>query len=278
MELVDLPVEILLVVADHLPRLRDLASLSQISRHVHAVLNEHIYRRGARNNLVSALAYIIRRKKPESSVAHLLKWAPNPPPEESQDQLLQETVRGSMLEVTGLFLAHWGTPSLGRQVRHEYLVSAVLSQDKPMVLLLPQHGFDINMNNGHGTPLIMAIYQGSEEMVKLLLDHGADPQLYARNTISLLDIAVCRTRRLNVKVVELLIRRGADANGRTWDGATVLHQIARLCEHPQRTQMAEILLRNGADVRIKDPLGRTPLSAARTSGNKALQRILWARS
>ena len=278
MELVDLPVEILLVMADHLPRLHDLASLSQTSRHMHAVLDEHIYRRGARKDHVSALAYIIRRRKPEPSVARLLKWAPKPPAEEPQDQLLQEAVRGSKLEVTRLFLVHWGIPSLDRQARQLYLVSAVFSQYKPMVLLLLQHGFAVNLDNGHNTPLTMAIYKGSEEMVKILLDHGAGPQLYARGMISPLDIAVWRTPWPNVKVVELLIRRGADANAQIRDGATALHQIARLCEHPQRTQMAEILLENGADVRIKDRLGRTPLSAARTSGNKALQRILWARS
>lgn len=278
MELVDLAVEILLLVADHLPRLRDLTFLSQTSRHMHAVLNEHIYRRGARNNFVSPLTYIIRRRKPEQSVARLLKWVPKPPAEESQDQLLEEAVRGSKVEVTILFLAHWGIPSPDRQARQQYLVSAVFSQYKPMVLLLLQHGFAVNLDNGHNTPLTMAIYKGSEEMVKMLLDHGADPQLYARGTVSPLDIAVWRTPRLNVKVVELLIRRGANASAQIWDGATALHQIARLCEHPQRTQMAEILLENGADVRIKDRLGRTPLSTARTSGNKAMQRILWATS
>lgn len=75
MELVDLPVEILLAVAGHLPRLRDLTFLSRTSR--------HIYRRGARNGLISALAYIIGRRKPEQSVARLLKWATKPPAEES---------------------------------------------------------------------------------------------------------------------------------------------------------------------------------------------------
>lgn len=183
-----------------------------------------------------------------------------------------------MLKVIGLFLAHWGIPSLGRQARQQFLVCAVFSQYKPMVLLLLQHGFAVNLDTGHTAPLTKAIYNGLEEIVEMLLDHGADPHLYGCGMSFPLDIGVWRGPWPNVKIVELLIRKGPDTNAQNRDGATALHRIARLCEHPQRTQMAEILLENGADVRIKDQLGRTPLSAARTSGNKALRRILWARS
>lgn len=277
MHLVDLPVEILLLVADNLPNLRDLSSFVRTNRRIYVVLNEYLYR-GAAKNSVSALSSMIR-KRLEHSVARLLKWTPKVPPKHARDQLLHDAVWGKQLGIARQLLEHWGTPSLNRQSRESYLSVAVYNKDTDMLRLLLQHGFTVNLPNfQNSSPLCEAVHHGSENIVMLLLDHGADIEFIPPRSLPPLHLAVLVTFHINVKLVELLVRKGADVNLQDENGNTALHHIARSSELPQRTRMAEILLENGADIHIRNHIGRTPLTTARTSGNKALQKILWARS
>ena len=60
---------------------------------------------------------------------------------------------------------------------------------------------------------------GSEELVKILLDHGANPNIpggTGKNATPLHDAAFCK----KLSIVNLLMSRGADPNARDANGKT----------------------------------------------------------
>lgn len=94
---------------------------------------------------------------------------------------------------------------------------------------------------------------------------GARPMRY-----TLLHIAAQRGRLDNVK---FLLSYGANPDARDpGQGATPLH----LCAEGNHVQVAEALLKAGADVHAKDRAGRTPLHVAAYWGAAEVARILLA--
>lgn len=79
-------------------------------------------------------------------------------------------------------------------------------------LLIKKYGVDVNLpnNNFKHTPLHYAIRNGGEEIVKLLLTAGANPNVVSRDgdTPLLLAISDCRGESA-VKIFELLCEAGA---------------------------------------------------------------------
>lgn len=57
------------------------------------------------------------------------------------------------------------------------------------------------------------------------------------------------------KILELLLKNGADPNQRTGHGATVLHAAAIRGSN----DIVQLLIENGADVNVQDDSERTPL-------------------
>jgi ankyrin repeat protein len=114
-------------------------------------------------------------------------------------------------------------------------------------------GIDVNANNGE--PLRIAV-STSSELVELLLEHGADPNLKDEQKRSPLFIA-CTWKTIKrespaeaLAIVEALIKHGADVNAREKHGATPLMQAA----FEGFLDIVETLLDNGADVTLKDNL------------------------
>ncbi|RYC62576.1 hypothetical protein CHU98_g3619 [Xylaria longipes] len=76
-----------------------------------------------------------------------------------------------------------------------------------MVRLLLENGANINMNNNHkNRPLNFAINTEDEDLVRFLLDNGAEPQYFNRSTRSLLS----RAKYFGLTAIAKLLReRGA---------------------------------------------------------------------
>ncbi|OQA94663.1 MAG: Ankyrin repeats (3 copies) [Chloroflexi bacterium ADurb.Bin222] len=64
---------------------------------------------------------------------------------------------------------------------------------------------------------------------------------------------------LQMRVLTLLLRHGADPNARGWRGATPLHEAASV----NCTRILRLLLQYGADSTIRDDADETPLDRAR---------------
>jgi ankyrin repeat protein len=144
--------------------------------------------------------------------------------------------------------------------------------DKDMAELLIRKGADVNSKawGDDDAPAMEAIWSGYTKatkpadvprllgVLKVLLDHGADPDAKDRWDWSLLHYA-CG----NVDLTKLLLDRGANPNVRTCGGRTPLHFVADKGDKA----VTQLLLGQGADVTAKDSNGRTPLSYAKDLGD-----------
>lgn len=89
-------------------------------------------------------------------------------------------------------------------------------------------------------PLIAAVRVGSGEIVKLLLDHGANPNLDTATWMTPLALACNRGDRA---IVDLLLERGADVNGA---GSRHSHPLEKAAWYYQE-ELVATLLEHGAD-------------------------------
>jgi len=123
-----------------------------------------------------------------------------------------------------------------------------------------------------GTILMAAAYLGKEDMLELLLDHGADPNLASLLTgeTPLHAAAAKGFSKENLACVKLLLERGAHPNVKAKSGiqtATYYRDITVVGETPLHLaaaygskEMIEVLLKHGADPSLKDDRGDSPLS------------------
>jgi ankyrin repeat protein len=129
-----------------------------------------------------------------------------------------------------------------------------------VVRLLFERGADVNAPNtckDHVIPLHFASYRRHLELVRALLDHGANVHAEdVRGWTPFYHVFANPDTSKDVHgVAQLLLERGADVNTPDKDHSTPLH----LASSRQRLDLVQVLLDNGANVNAKDIVGRTPL-------------------
>ena len=144
---------------------------------------------------------------------------------------------------------------------------AICDNDIDAVEALIADGAKVNVKDYDGTPLHTAAWCGCTEIVKMLIDAGAD--VNAKNSYgnTPLDLAV---RYGHADVVNLLIDAGADVNAKDLDAWTPLH-VASLYGN---IKIIKVLIDFGADVDAKDKYGWTPAHWAH--GNEKIINLLLA--
>ncbi|EFX06671.1 ankyrin repeat-containing protein [Grosmannia clavigera kw1407] len=113
--------------------------------------------------------------------------------------------------------------------------------------------------------LRVAAEKGHEEVVRILLDHGADI-----HTMNGRHAQIMAARGGHVGVLRLLLESGADVNARDPSGKTASH-IASLRGYEK---VLRLLINNGADLFAEDHGGRTSLYLASSRGHKEIARML----
>lgn len=126
--------------------------------------------------------------------------------------------------------------------------SALGGKEDDVVRLLESGLGNVNETGDLGTPLHAAASQGNVNIIKLLLDKGADIES-AANAKGERPLFVAVTYH-QAEAVRLLLQRGADVDARSGTGLTPLHRSVRL----GLAEVAAILIDNGAD--IEAPLGK----------------------
>jgi ankyrin repeat protein len=133
----------------------------------------------------------------------------------------------------------------------------------------PDRGADMMLTIG-ATPLLRAAKAGDVEAVRLLLEHGANPNLPNIQGITPIMAAAglgsneidtrgrFKTQPDLVACVDLLVKAGADVNAHDNNGATALHGAALF----GYDEVVKDLVAHNADVNAKDKKGMTPLDAA----------------
>ncbi|GAB1317000.1 Ankyrin repeat-containing domain protein [Madurella fahalii] len=145
---------------------------------------------------------------------------------------------------------------------------------------LLKHGADPNIiSDSHGGPLHIAALQSQLSMVKLLVEHGANINIAVpSNTYGTPLTSAClyTTAAPGINpdpiadVVRYLLEHGADVNGR---GGLFGYPInaAALCSS---LQIIDLLLSKGAQVGVRDAMGRSPIHFAATNSVDVFQAIV----
>ena len=172
---------------------------------------------------------------------------------------------------------------------------AITNNDRKAVLEVLQGAIDVNMPDAkHDVPLNHAIRSGNLEMVKLLVEHGAEinvnedkcvPPFYfaVRSTLDIVKYLVEKGAKLSFRVGKDLFLESAQKNLDVFKyvlsldigngtlpqaGNTALHYV----ENPDAV---DILLAAGYDLNKKNNEGLTPLDCATQNGNyQKIKRLI----
>ena len=123
--------------------------------------------------------------------------------------------------------------------------------------------------SGSLPPLIYALIHGRMDVATALLDAGASPGSAGPTSaftplMEAVAVSVNTPRKELEPVVMRLLRAGVDIAARGPHGRTALHLAAMTDER----WLIQLLLDSGADRRLKDDSGATPLKYARSAGAK----------
>ena len=151
------------------------------------------------------------------------------------------------------------------------LLKASQMGHKDVVKLLLDKGADPNKAGRLlGTPLHVGAKGGYRDVVQLLLDRGADLESKDKWEQTPLHKAVIEGHK---HVVQLFLDRGADPNMADENGSTPLHNA----EGESCRDVVQLLLDNGADPNRIDKDGNTPLQLAAERGLKDVVQLLLER-
>ena len=137
-------------------------------------------------------------------------------------------------------------------------------------LLIDDHSANPNAkNDGHETPLLLALKSGQEKVVNLLLASGADANHQDRNGWTSLHVA---SQQGYESIVQLLLNSGRvpNVNSQDINHNTALH----IASCHGKAAVVAILLDYGATVEARDRQGGTPLHDASRSGHLEAVRLL----
>ncbi|HES76783.1 MAG TPA: ankyrin repeat domain-containing protein [bacterium] len=140
------------------------------------------------------------------------------------------------------------------------LMMAVDNKHLAVAEFLLQHGADIHLDNKYGyTPLMQAVMRNDPKMVNMLLDKGA--KIDQKNFYTELTPLMMAVDNGSMDMVELLIARKANLNLQDERGRSALmHATAA-----RQAKIAQRLTQAGADATLKDKQGRTADDLAKTS-------------
>jgi ankyrin repeat protein len=185
--------------------------------------------------------------------------------------------------------------ALNFQFNGDDFVRSAAEGDQKALGLFFAAGFDVNTPNTAGyTGLMVAAERGRPDIVKLLVDHKADPNVAGRDGSTALMLAAENNQP---EIVKLLIGHGADPNRQDHNGWTAVLKAAYqgnakcieiLASHAkleldrallvatlmEKKDAVKVLLDNGAEVDFRGSDGRTPLILAAGKGNKGIVELL----
>ena len=148
--------------------------------------------------------------------------------------------------------------------------AATVGDLKTVEKYLTKQPDQINSLSADGfTPLTLASYFGQLEIVKLLLKYHADPNIAANNQMHVAPLhSACAIS--NYEIADALIRAGADVNAKQQSGVTPLHSAA----HNGQMKLAKLLIDNGADVNARSEAGQSPLDMAKEKGSEETVQLI----
>ena len=142
-------------------------------------------------------------------------------------------------------------------------VSELVDADRSLANAVARDGY---------SPLGLASFFKRRDVVKALLERGAQPSVASRDQgFTPLHSAVATDAGASDRdIVRLLLDAGGDPNAKSSEGGTPLHSAA----YTGDLEIAELLLAYGSDPGATDAQGATPLDIARDRGNVEVAALL----
>jgi ankyrin repeat protein len=192
------------------------------------------------------------------------QFGEHPPP-------LNEAVRGGNLDAVRLLLSRGADPNGTEDgdwtALHEAVGGLTLdasAEELCAALIAGGARLEARASQGHKfTPLLAAIYNKREEVMRWLIAHGADVK--ARDGQGQPSLLVA-ARRGFVEGIAPLVDAGVDVNVADPEGTTALMVAAR----QDQPALVRALLAKGADAGVRDKHGRTALALAQGRSRQAL--------
>jgi len=178
------------------------------------------------------------------------------------------------VEIAKLLIEHGANVNGRTKEGKTALMIAAAKGSSELVGLLIDKGADVNASDHAGfTALISAAYNTASDkdafrVVKILLEHRANTDKSTSEGITPLFGAISGG---NLDIVRILIENGADVNkSHPLDGTSPL----MFSVMDDKNESAELLIENGADVNARQKHGPTVLMGVIHAGNEELAKIL----
>ena len=163
------------------------------------------------------------------------------------------------------------------RMEHSPLYIAIRNRHADVAELLITSGADVNKKNKFGeSPMDMAIHAKLQNIVNLLIEHGAETSSLKDNEKTTEKSKKTPTSIWNgatsgnIQVVTQHLNAGVDVNAQNTDGETPLLEAT----YGGHKNIVELLISKGADVNMKDDLGFTPVLWAAREGHKEIVELL----
>nr|GEU48866.1 hypothetical protein [Tanacetum cinerariifolium] len=161
-------------------------------------------------------------------------------------------------------------------------------RDCARLLLTSGARTDIRNLNGDETPLHIAASLGDENMVKLLVQKGANKNIRSRsrktaydvaaehghtrllNTLGLTDTFLIAVTKGDIRTINKILESGININCQDQHGWTVLHRAS----FKGRADVVKIFIKKGVDIEARDEEGYTALHCGVESGSIDVVELL----
>ena len=157
---------------------------------------------------------------------------------------------------------------------NEQLLKAIYNKNIDAVKSALDAGADANATKrDDGIPVLHLAMEHSD-IVKMLLDHGADPDIRDNDGCCALHNACCEIYHQDCDIAgaRLLLERGVNVDTRNNFGATPLIDNCWCCENS--FGFIKFLIENGADVNAQDDMNNTALLNAVNDGQTEVVKLL----